>query len=78
MEIDPTFDESTIYSLCCDVIKSMETNNINTLKYSIQKYKEISEIDKFMINILEKIVEKASNKNQMNRNNNSLNYEDLR
>ena len=51
---------------------------INNLKYSIQKYKEISEIDKFMIYILEKIVEKASNNNQMNRNNNSLNYEDLR
>jgi len=78
MEIDPTFDESTIYNLCCDVIKSMETNNINNLKFSIQKYKEISEIDKFMIDILDKIVEKASNKNQMNRNNNSLNYEDLR
>ena len=77
MEIDPIFDESTIYNLCCDVIKSMETNNINNLKYSIQKYKEISEIDKFMIYILEKIVEKASNNNQMNRNNNSLNYEDL-
>ena len=71
MEIDPTFDESTIYNLCCDIIKSMETNNINNLKYSIQKYKEISEMDKFMIDILNKIVEKASNKYQMKGNNNT-------
>ena len=71
MEIDPTFDESTIYNLCCNIIKSMETNNINNLKYSIQKYKEISEMDKFMIDILNKIVEKASNKYQMNGNNNT-------
>jgi len=61
--IDPTFDESTIYSLCYDVIKSMETNNINNLKYSIQKYKEISEMDKFMIDILNKIIDKTSNNN---------------
>ena len=78
MEIDPTFDESNIYNLCCDVIKSMETNNINNLKYSIQKYKEISEMDKFMIDILKKIVEKESNNNQINGNNNNLNYEDMR
>ena len=36
--IDQTFEESTIYNLCCDVINSMENNNINKLKISIQKY----------------------------------------
>lgn len=78
-EIDQTFDESTIYNLCCDIIQSMETNNINSLKYSIQKYKEISEMDEFMIDILKKIEEKASNNAiDMNENNNNLNYEDMR
>lgn len=60
-EIDKTFDESTIYNLCCDVINSMENNNINKLKYSIQKYKEITEPDAFMIDILNKLEQKASN-----------------
>ena len=78
-EIDQTFDESTIYTLCCDIIKSLETNNINSLQYSIQKYKEISELDGFMIDILKKIEEKESNNAvKMNGNNNNLNYEDLR
>jgi hypothetical protein len=55
----------------------LETNNINSLKHSIQKYKEISEMDEFMIDILKKIEEKASN-NAVNMNGNNNNYEDLR
>jgi len=78
-EIDQTFDDSTIYNLCSDIIQSMETNNFNSLKYSIQKYKEKSELDEFMIDILKKIEEKANNNAiNMNENNNNLNYEDMR
>ena len=77
--IDPNFEESSIYNLCSEVIESIENNDIDSLKKSIQNYKEISELDKFTSKILDKLVEKAKNKGfngEINNNNNINVYEE--
>ena len=56
--IDKTFEDSSIYTLCCDVDKSVKNNDINSLKNGIYKYKEICEVDEFLNNIFNKLEEK--------------------
>ena len=77
-EIDPSFEESSIYNLCYDIIKSIENNDINNLKKSIQNYKEISDVDEFTNKILDKIIEKTKKRGfNGENNNNSINvYEE--
>ena len=67
-DIDPIFEESTIYNLCCDVINYMENKDINNLKNAIKEYKEICEVDDFMIDILNKLVKKTENNNNISEN----------
>lgn len=74
-QADQTFEESTIYTLCCDLVDSIENNSINKLQSSIQNYKEISEVDEFMANILDKLVEKTKKKD-INGFNNNMNFEE--
>ena len=62
-KIHKTFEESTIYQLCCDISNSIENNDYNHLKHCIQQYKESNEVDKFMNNILNKIDEKVKKRN---------------
>ena len=57
-KIDKSFAESSIHTLCIDIIKSMENNDINSMKKAIEKYKEFCEIDEFLAYILAQIVEK--------------------
>lgn len=79
---DPSFEESTIYNFCCDVIKSIANNDVDNLNKSIQNYKEISDVDEFTNKILYKLVEKTQNRgfNGETINNNDINdinvYED--
>ena len=68
--IDETFEDSSIYILCCDIANSVENNELNGLKNSINKYKEICELDEFMINIFEKLLNKMKNMNYSRENNN--------
>ena len=79
--IDPSFEESSIYNLCYDVIKSIENNDVLSLKKIIQNYKEISEEDEFTNKILDKIFEKTKNKSfneEKNNNNIDVYEEDLK
>ena len=57
-KIDKSFAESNLYTLCSDIIKSMESNDINSMKYAIQRYKEFNEVDEFLAYILTQIIEK--------------------
>ena len=57
-KIDKSFQYSNIYNLCVGVINSMENHDFKKLNYVIQKYKESYEIDQFMEDILDKIIEK--------------------
>ena len=36
----------------------MESNDINSMKYAIQRYKEFNEVDEFLAYILTQIIEK--------------------
>ena len=58
-KISKSFEESSIYSLCCDVSNSMENRDYSKLTSSIQKYKDINELDEFMYDILDKLIEKG-------------------
>lgn len=76
-DIDPKFEESTIYNLCCDIINYMENKDINNLKKAIKEYKKICEVDDFMIDILNKLVKKTENNNNISENNkNDFNIEE--
>ena len=57
-KIDKTFEESTIYNLCSNILNSIENKNYNKLKKDIHQYKELTEVDDFTDDILDKIVEK--------------------
>lgn len=59
--IDETFEDSSIYILCCDIANSVNNNDLNGLQNSINKYKEICETDEFMINIFDKLEDKMKN-----------------
>ena len=77
-KMDKTFEESTIYNLCCDIVNSIENNDYNQLKNSIQQYKEINEVDEFMNDILDKILEKIKiNNNIKNSLTTEINNEDI-
>lgn len=57
--MDNTFGQSPMYYLCNDIINSIENNNTNKLKASIQQYRQMNILDPYTSNILDKIVEKS-------------------
>jgi tetratricopeptide (TPR) repeat protein len=57
-KLDKSFAESSIYTLCNEIIKSMENNDINSMKKAIKKYKEFCENDEFLAYILAQLIEK--------------------
>lgn len=61
-KIDKSFIESSIYTLCNDIIIAMENNDINSMKISIRKYKEICGVDEFLAFILAKLIEKMKSR----------------
>jgi len=67
--LDKTFEESTIYNLCCEVVTSFENNDVYKLKNSIKNYKEINEVDEYMINIFHKLEEKITKNNNIEKSN---------
>ena len=73
--IDKSFEESTIYDLCCKIVDCMEKKDGNKLKVVIKEYKEICDTDEFMDNILNKLVDKISVNNY---NGNNIEEEDLK
>ena len=80
-KMDKTFEESTIYNLCCDIVNSIENNDYNQLNNSILQYKEINEVDEFMNYILDKILEKINKINNIKKSiaseTNNEDYDDL-
>lgn len=70
--VDKTFGETNICKLCCDIVNSMENNDYSKLNTSILHYKEVEEVDEFMAEILDKIIEKAKIKYNIRE---SLSYE---
>ena len=64
-KIDKSFQDSNIYNLCLGVINSMENNDFKKLNDVIQQYKENFEIDQFMEDILDKIIEKEKKVNNI-------------
>ena len=58
IKIDKSFLDSNIYKLCKGVINSMKSHDFKKLNDIIQQYKESFEIDQFMEDILDKIIEK--------------------
>ena len=64
-KIDKSFQNSYIYNLCIGVINSMEKHDFRKLNDIIQQYKETFEIDQFMENLLDKIIEKEKKANNI-------------
>lgn len=58
--MDNTFGQSPMYYLCNDIINSIENNNTNKLKASVQQYIQMNVLDPYTSNILDKIIEKNS------------------
>ena len=58
-QMDNNFGTSPMYYLCHDIIDSMETNNVNKIKYSIQQYRQMNQVDEYTNNILGKMIEKS-------------------
>ena len=76
-EIDKTFEGSEIYNLCNNSFNAMKNKDINMLKISIKKYKEVNELDEFMIDIFNKLEEKIKKESQLGQiNENNSNYEE--
>ena len=77
-KIDKSFQYSNIYNLCIGVINSMENHDFKKLNDVIQQYKESYEIDQFMEDILDKIIEKEKKINNIKDSLSSdfNNYED--
>ena len=75
-KIDKTFEESTIYQLCCDISNSIENNDYNQLKHCIKQYKESNDVDEFTNNILNKIQEKVKKINPKDSVTTEVNDED--
>ena len=76
-KIDKTFNESEIYNLCCNIVNHIENKNFDNLNNIIQQYKDINELDDFMYDILDKILEKEKRNNNIkdslsDSNNNSI------
>ena len=79
--IDKTFEESTEYKLCYNIINSLENNDNYSFKTAIKNYKEMSKVDQFMNNIFDKLEEKFkiyNNKEKSNENGFILKEEDYK
>lgn len=64
-KIDKNFQNSNIYILCVRIINSVENHDFKKLNDVIQQYKESFEIDQFMEDILDKIIEKEKKNNNI-------------
>lgn len=76
-KMDKTFNESSIYKLCKDVINSLENNDYKKLKNAIHQYREVAELEGFMEDILNKISEKMKMKNKIIETMSNCNSNDM-
>ena len=62
---DKTFEESNIYTVCSEIISSIEQGNIDNLNTATQKYKIICKLDESMVIILDNILDREIQKKKL-------------
>lgn len=74
---DKTFEDSNVYTFCKDIITCIENGENEKLNKVIINYKEIYELNEYMIFVLDNIIDRENQKRKLKEREESKNNENL-